>query len=330
MPSTRSSWRPTSEGVSTRKVDDLVTALGGTGISRSEVSRIVASLDEELAGFRTRRLDHLEFPYLFADATYVKGRLEHQVVSRAVVTITGVNATGDREVLGVAVGDGQTESFSPECARELRDRGLSGVRLVSSDAHRGLTNAIARCFIGASWQRCRVQRARCAQPHSEGELRRWSWPQIRTIFAQPSPGAVRTQYDQVIDSLAAKLPAVAAMLAEAKEEVCTFTHFPEAHWRKIWSTNPLERVNHEIKRRTNVVGVFPNDAALLRLVTAVVLEQHEEWAVAERHYLSQESMAELGTATSDDDTAGTSETPRPPGAPPVLPSPAEEEPAVVG
>jgi len=316
-------------GVSTRKVDDLVAALGGTGISKSEVSRIVASLDEEMAGFRTHRLDHLEFPYLFADATYVKGRLEHQVVSRAVVVTTGVNATGDREVLGVAVGNTETEAFWTDCFRDLRDRGLGGVRLVISDAHRGLTNAIARCFVGASWQRCRVHFMRDVLGRIPKGSQEMVLAWIRTIFAQPSPQAVRTQYDQVIDSLARELPAVAAMLAEAKEEVCTFTSFPESHWRKIWSTNPLERVNHEIKRRTKLVGVFPNDAAILRLVTAVVLEQHEEWTVAERRYLSQESTAQLGAQAHDDTTERSSGTLPGTSSPPGLPPLAEAAPAMV-
>jgi putative transposase len=286
-------------GVSTRKVDDLVAALGAaSGISKSEVSRICAGLDEEMAAFRTRRLDHVEFPYLFADATYVKGRVGGQVVSRAVVVVTGVTLNGEREVLGCDVGDTETEVFWAECFRSLRARGLGGVRLVTSDHHEGLKAAIAKCFVGAGWQRCRVHFMRnvlAKVPKADAEMVAAA---IRTIFAQPSAEAVYAQFDRIVATLEPQFPVVVAMLVDARDDLLAFTAFPIEHWRKIWSTNPLERLHREIKRRTDVVGVFPNDVAIERLVTAVIVEQHDEWAVSERRYLSETSMARLRQSAS--------------------------------
>jgi len=281
-------------GVSTRKVDDLVAALGAaSGIPKSEVSRICAGLDEEMAAFRTRRLDHVEFPYLFADATYLKGRIRGQVVSRAVVVVTGVTANGEREVLGCAVGDSESEDFWVEFLRSLRERGLGGVRLVISDHHAGLTTAIGRCFVGAGWQRCRVHFLRnvlAKVPKADATMVAAA---IRTIFAQPAAEAVAAQFDRIVATLEPQFPVVATMLADARDDLLAFTGFPIEHWRTIWSTNPLERLHREIKRRTDVVGVFFNDAAICRLVTAVIVEAHDEWAVAERRYLSETSMARL-------------------------------------
>ena len=281
-------------GVSTRKVDDLVAALGAaSGISASEVSRICRGLDEEMAAFRTRSLGHVEFPYVFLDGTYLKGRVRNQVVSRAVAVATGVSAEGEREVLGLAVGDTENEAFGTEFLRSLRSRGLSGVRLVISDHHLGLKNAIATVFVGAAWQRCRVHFMRNALakvPRTNAEMVAAA---IRTIFAQPDAGAVGEQFDRIVATLTPQFPEVATMLSDAREDLTAFSTFPLEHWRKIWSTNPLERVHQEIKRRTNVVGVFPNDDSIVRLVTAVILEQHDEWAVGERRYLSETSMARL-------------------------------------
>jgi putative transposase len=283
-------------GISTRKVDDLVQALGvGSGISKSEVSRICAQLDTDLEAFRNRPLDHVEFPYVFADATYLKGRVDGRVVSRAVVIATGVTRTGDREVLGVAVGDSEDGAFWTAFLQGLRARGLSGVKLVISDHHLGLKAAIASVFIGAAWQRCRVHFMRnvlSRVPKASAEMVAAA---VRTIFAQPDADHVRSQLGEVVRMLDDRFPDIAAMLADAAEDLLAFTSFPQAHWRKLWSTNPLERLNGEIKRRTNVVGIFPNDASVARLVTAVVLETHDEWAVAERRYLSEESMAKLYT-----------------------------------
>jgi transposase-like protein len=280
-------------GVSTRKVDDLVKALGAaSGISKSEVSRICAELDRDLEEFRTRRLEG-EFPYVFCDATYVKARVRGRVVSRAVVIATGVTSTGDREVLGVEVGDSEDGAFWTAFLRSLRARGLAGVQLVISDHHLGLKQAISSVFIGASWQRCRVHFMRnvlAKVPKASSEMVAAA---IRTIFAQPDTTHVKAQADEITRMLAERFPDVAAMLADAREDLLAFSAFPQVHWKKIWSTNPLERLNGEIKRRTNVVGIFPNDASVLRLVTAVVVETHDEWQVAERRYLSEGSMAKL-------------------------------------
>ncbi len=281
-------------GVSTRKVDDLVTALGiDTGISKSEVSRICEDLDAEMAAFRSRDLSAVEFPYVFLDATYLKGRVDHQVVSRAVVVATGVSMDGRREVLGVSVGDTEDEVFWSDFLRSLRTRGLRGVRLVISDHHLGLKKAISTVMVGSAWQRCRVHFMR----NVISRVTRTQVPMViaalQTIFAQPDAESVTSQFARITDTLSGQFPDIADMLSGAREDLLAFAHFPEAHWRKIWSTNPLERLNREIKRRSDVVGVFPNDEAVNRLVTAVVLEIHDEWQVAERRYLSETSMALL-------------------------------------
>ena len=288
-------------GTSTRKVDDLVKALGvDAGISKSEVSRICAELDAEVAAFRSRSLSHTAFPYLFVDATYLKARVDGRVVSRAVVIATGVTADGGREVLGLDVGDSEDGAFWTAFLRSLRARGLGGVQLVISDAHTGLTQAISAVMAGAAWQRCRVHFLRnvlARVPRGSAEMVAAA---IRTIFAQPTGAEVTEQLDKVAAMLQPKFPTVATMLADAKQDLTAFASFPPAHWAKVWSTNPLERVNKEVKRRTNVVGIFPDDAAVLRLAGAVLIEAHDEWQVAERRYLSEGSMAKL-TQTSDDD-----------------------------
>jgi putative transposase len=281
-------------GVSTRKVDDLVAALGlESGISKSEVSRICAELDVTLEAFRTRSLEHIEFPYVLLDATYVKARVAGRVVSRAVVVATGITRTGDREVLGVDVGDSEDGAFWTQFLRSLRARGLGGVQLVISDAHTGLISAIEAVLLGASWQRCRVHFMRnvwAKIPRASGEMVAAA---IRTIFAQPDQAHVAAQFDEITTMLRRQFPVVADMLQDARADLLAFSAFPAAHWRKIWSTNPIERLHKEIKRRTNVVGIFPNDAALLRLVTAVIAETHDEWQVCDRRYLSEGSMAAL-------------------------------------
>jgi putative transposase len=290
-------------GVSTRKVDDLVAALGiDAGISKSEVSRICGELDGVVATFRERRLDHTSFPYVFLDATYVKAHDGPSVVSKAIVIATGVTRSGEREVLGLAVGDSEDGAFWTAFLRSLRARGLSGVRLVISDAHEGLKGAIAAVLLGAAWQRCRVHFLRnvlARIPRGSAEM---VLALIRTIWSQPDPVAVRDQLDEVAAKLEPRFPTVAAMLLEAREEVTAFAAFPFSHWKKIWSTNPLERVNKEIKRRTDVVGIFPNEAAVLRLAGAVLIETHDEWAVAERRYLAEGSMALLDRTGDDEST----------------------------
>jgi len=290
-------------GVSTRKVDDLVAALGiDAGISKSEVSRICSELDAVVAEFRDRPLGHTAFPYVFLDATYVKAHDGARVVSKAIVIATGVTKTGDREVLGMAVGDSEDGAFWTAFLRSLRARGLTGVRLVISDAHEGLKGAIAAVLLGAAWQRCRVHFLRnvlARIPKGSAEM---VLAAIRTVFAQPDAAAVAEQLDEIVARLEPRFPVAAAMLAEAKADVTAFTGFPVSHWRKIWSTNPLERVNKEIKRRTDVVGIFPNEAAVTRLAGAVLLEIHDEWAIAERRYLSEGSMARLDQVRDDGST----------------------------
>ncbi|MGH3588890.1 MAG: IS256 family transposase [Pseudonocardia sp.] len=281
-------------GVSTRKVDDLVRALGAdTGISKSEVSRICKDLDVEVAAFRDRSLADQAFPYVFLDATYCKARVNRRVVSQAVVVATGVAADGRREVLGFAVGDSEDGAFWTSFLRTLKARGLGGVQLVISDAHQGLQAAIAAVMLGAAWQRCRVHFLRnvLAQvPKGSAEMVAAA---IRTIFAQPDAAHVRAQLDVIAGMLGRQSAKVETMLREAAQDLLAFADFPVAHWKKIWSTNPLERLNKEIKRRTDVVGVFPNPAALLRLAGAVLVEAHDEWQVSDRRYLSEGSMALL-------------------------------------
>jgi len=290
-------------GVSTRKVDDLVKALGAeTGISKSEVSRICAGLDEEVATFRDRDLSSLEFPYVFLDATYCKARVNHRIVSQAVVVAVGVAADGRREVLGFDVGDTENEPFWTAFLRSLKTRGLGGVRLVMSDAHTGLKKAISTVFQGAAWQRCRVHFMRNVLSIVSKGSQEMVASIIRTIFAQPDKDHVFTQFDEVTRMLTRSHPKVATMLQEAKDDVLAFTGFPQRHWRQIWSTNPLERVNKEIKRRTDVVGVFPNPAALLRLAGAVLIEQHDEWEAGDRRYFSSSSMLELTAMNTPTDT----------------------------
>ena len=288
-------------GVSTRKVDDLVTALGiDAGVSKSQVSRICGELDVAVGEFRERRLDHIEFPYVFLDATYVKAHEGARVVSKAIVVATGVASDGNREVLGLAVGDSEDKSFWTSFLRSLRSRGLAGVRLVISDAHEGLRQSIEKVMLGASWQRCRVHFLRNVLAKVPKGSQEMVAAAIRTIFAQPDAAAVSEQLDSIADKLGRQFPAVEAMLREAETDICAFAAFPTAHWRKIWSTNPLERVNKEIKRRTNVVGIFPNEPAVVRLAGAVLLEVHDEWAVTDRRYLSEGSMAKIYETDNDE------------------------------
>ena len=282
-------------GVSTRAVDDLVAAMGvDTGISKSEVSRICAGLDERVEAFRNRTLGHVGFPYVYLDATYVNVRDDAlgQVVSRAVVIATGITATGDREILGVDIGDSEDETFWTRFLRSLRARGLGDVRLVISDAHAGLKAAIRKCFIGSSWQRCRVHYARnllATVPKTHVEFVAAAF---RSIFTFSTTEDVHTRWDEVETMLEERFPKAAASMRDSKTDVLAFSAFPRAHWRKIWSNNPLERLNKEVKRRSRVVGIFPNDAAAIRLIGAVLADQHDEWAIA-RRYLSETSMAEL-------------------------------------
>jgi putative transposase len=279
-------------GISTRKVDELVKALGMTGISKSQVSRLCEELDEEVGRFRGRPLEG-PYPYVWVDATYVKARQDGRVISMAVVIAVGVNGTtGEREVLGLDVGPSEDGAFWTAFLRSLVARGLCGVRLVTSDAHRGLKGAIEGVLQGASWQRCRVhfmRNALCLVPKAAQQM---VGATIRTVFAQPDAESAREQWRRVSDGFRHRFPRLSELMNEAEEDVLAYSAFPSEHWQKIWSNNPLERVNKEVKRRTNVVGIFPNEAAVIRLVGSVLSEQHDEWQVSKR-YFSVGSMAKL-------------------------------------
>lgn len=294
-------------GISTRSVDDLVEAMGGVGISKSEVSRICAGLDETVGAFRTRTLDHVEFPYIYLDATYLHVRNAPgkggQVVSMAVVVATGVTAGGEREILGLDVGDSEDEVFWRSFLLSLKQRGLGGVQLVISDQHSGLVKALKRAFQGVAHQRCRVHFARNLLAHVPKGQAELVATAFRMIFAQPTAEDVHAAWDKTRDELATRFPKLGPLMDDAKAEVLAFTAFPREHWRKIWSTNPLERINKEIKRRSRVVGIFPNAAAVIRLVGAVLIDMHDEWIAGDRRYLSEGSMAKLYDTSNTDSVA---------------------------
>ena len=279
------------EGVSTRRVDDLVKALGMEGISKSQVSRLCEALDAEVERFRTRPLT-AGYPYLWLDATFVKVREDGRVVSQAVVVAVGVTDEGVREVLGVDVGPSEDGAFWLRFLRSLVARGLGGVRLVTSDAHEGLRQAIGAVLHGVAWQRCRVHFLRNALAFVPKATQQLVAATIRTVFAQPTEDAARRQWRQVADGFRDRLPRLADLMDGAEADVLAYLGFPPAHWRQLWSTNPLERLNKELKRRTDVVGIFPNDGAVVRLVGALLAEQHDEWQVG-RKYFSAESLAAL-------------------------------------
>jgi transposase-like protein len=291
-------------GVSTRKVDALVAALGSqSGISKSQVSRICADIDVQVQAFLSRPLEASGYAYLYLDATYLHGRLGRamQVCSRAVVVAMGVNADGRRELLGLKVGDSESEPFWSDFIGSLIaagfceavERGLTGVKLVISDAHKGLTNAIRRMLQGSCWQRCRVHFARNLLQRVPKAHQGMVTAALRSVFAQEKAAEIEARWDDLASSLAERFPRAAELMIEAREDVLAFRHFPDQHWRKVWSTNLLERVNEEIKRRTRVVGIFPNDAAITRLVGAVLLEQDEHWQLEGRRMFSAESMTAI-------------------------------------
>jgi transposase-like protein len=280
------------QGVSTRRVDELVQALGLQGVSKSQVSVLCQELDNEVERFRTRPLTE-PYPYVWLDATFVKARQDGRVVSAAVVLATGVNATtGVREVLGLDVGPSEDGAFWLGFLRSLVARGLSGIQLVISDAHAGLKQAIGAVLHGASWQRCRVHFLRNALALVPKSAAQMVAATIRTVFAQPDARGAQEQWRRVADGFRSRYPRLADLLDAAEAEVLAYLAFPQEHWRQIWSNNPLERLNREVKRRTDVVGIFPNAAAIVRLVGAVLTEQHDEWQVG-RRYFSAESLAKL-------------------------------------
>jgi len=279
-------------GISTRKVDDLVRALGMEGISKSQVSRLCEELDEEVERFRGRPLEG-PYPYVWLDATYVKARQDGRVASVAVVIAVGVNEkTGEREILGLDVGPSEDGAFWISFLRSLAARGLRGVRLVTSDAHQGLKGAIEAVLVGASWQRCRVHFMRNALSLVPKAAQQMVGATIRTVFAQPNAKSAREQWLRVSEGFRHRFSRLSELMEEAEEDVLAYAAFPQEHWQKIWSNNPLERANKEVKRRTNVVGIFPNEAAVIRLVGSVLLEQHDEWQVGKR-YFSAGSLTKL-------------------------------------
>jgi putative transposase len=278
-------------GVSTRRVDDLVRALGIEGISRSEVSRICAGLDAEVAAFRGRQLGELACPYLWLDATYLRVREGGHVVSMAALVAVGVAANGERRVLGLELSAGNDEGSAwPRFVRSLVERGLHGVRLVISDDHPGLVKAVREQLLGSGWQRCRVHFTRNAQDLVPRSARSMVASAIRSVFEQPDARSARDQLDRVIDGMAAPYAKVAELLADAEADLLSHFSFPETHRARIRSTNPLERLNKEIKRRTAVVGIFPNRASVIRLVGMILAEQDDEWQDG-RCYFRPESMA---------------------------------------
>jgi transposase-like protein len=278
-------------GVSTRAVDSLAEALGLKGISKDQVSRICKELDGQVTAFRTRRLD-AEYPYLMLDATFEKVRENGRVISMAVLIATGVKATGEREVVGVDVGPAEDLEFWRAFLRQLVSRGLSGVRLVTSDSHLGLKQAVAEIMVGATWQRCRVHFMRNALSTVPKLAQQMVAATLRTVFAQPDAPSAKETIERVCRLFEKRYPQLVACLRDAETDVLAFYGFPVEHRRQIWSTNSLERLNREVGRRCEVVGIFPNRAALLRLAGAVLEEQNDEWAVG-RRYFSTESMNKL-------------------------------------
>jgi len=290
------------DGVSTRKVSELVKALGNeSGISKSAVSRICGQIDEAVDAFTSRRLDQTWYPYLWLDATYVHAHVGVHVVSQAVVIATGCSGEGRREVLGMAVGDAETTDFWTSFLLELRGRGLKvasrddplGVALVVSDAHEGLKHAIKAVLPGASWQRCRVHFSRNVTQKLGSKHSKPINALIGTIYAQETPEAVIATYHQVAAALAGPCPQIASMLDTAEPDLTAFAAMPTEHWHKIWSNNPIERLNREIKRRTDVIQIFPDPASVTRLIGAVLIDQHEEWQYGERRDFSDVSMRKL-------------------------------------
>jgi putative transposase len=281
------------QGVSTRRVDELVQTLGLHGISKSQVALLCQELDAAVERFRTRPLDTASYPYVWLDATYVKARIAGRVIGQAVVIAIGLNAaTGQREVLGLDVGPSEDGAFWLAFLRGLVARGLRGVQLVVSDAHAGLKAAISAVVQGASWQRCRVHLVRNALALVPKSAQHLVAATIRTVFVQPEPEMARQTWRQVAEGFRVRYPKLAALLDAAESEVLAYLAFPAEHWRQIWSNNPLERVNREVKRRTDGVGIFPNEAAIVRLVGMILAEHHDEWQVG-RRYFSAESLARL-------------------------------------
>src|SRR5499427_8738302 len=286
------------QGISTRSVDDLVKAMGMSGISKSQVSRLCEEIDQRVKAFLDRPIEG-DWPYLWIDATYVKVRQAGRIVSVAVIVAVGVNTDGRREVLGMDIGPSEAETFWTAFLRKLTRRGLRGIKLAISDAHEGIKAAICK-ILTATWQRCRVHFMRNVLAHAGRSGRRVVSAFIATAFAQNDATAAKQQWRRVADQLRPKVPKLAALMDEAETDVLAYMSFPPQHRAKLHSTNPIERLNGEIKRRTEVVGIFPNEAAITRLVGAILLEQNDEWAVQRSRYITLESIAPV----SDDPIIG--------------------------
>ena len=279
------------QGISTRSVDDLVKAMGMSGISKSQVSRLCAEIDGKIATFLERPLEG-DWPYVWLDATYVKVRQDGRIVSVAVIIAVGANTAGRREVLGMTIGASEAETFWTDFLRKLTRRGLRGVKLVISDAHEGIKAAVSKVLC-ASWQRCRVHFMRNVLAHAGKQGRRVVSAFIGTAFAQDDERAAHAQWRQVADQLRPRVSKLADLMDEAENDVLAYMNFPVSHRTKLHSTNPIERLNGEIKRRTEVVGIFPNEAAITRLIGAILLEQNDEWAVQRARYMTLETVAPL-------------------------------------
>ena len=287
-------------GVSTRRVDKLVKQLGLDGISKSQVSELAKTLDEVVEGWRSRPLDAGPYTYVWVDAVTQKVREGGRIVNVAVVHAVGVNAEGKRETLGMDVITCEDGAGWTAFLRSLVARGLSGVQLVISDAHAGLTDAVAAVLPGAAWQRCRTHFMRNLLSRVPKSAHGLVAPLVRSIFEQPDQDSAWAQHARIVEQLTGRFDAAAELLAEAGHEILAFTAFPKAHWRQLRSNNPLERLNKEVRRRTDVVGIFPNRAAIIRLVGAVLAEQHDEWQVA-RRYMSADSLATARNRSDEPD-----------------------------
>jgi transposase-like protein len=279
------------QGVSTRSVDDLVKAMGMSGISKSQVSRLCEEIDGKVKVFLERPIEG-DWPYIWVDATYLKVRRGGRIASVAVIIAVGVNSDGRREVLGMEIGTSEAEPIWTEFLRKLTRRGLRGVKLVVSDAHEGIKAAITKVLC-ATWQRCRVHFMRNALAHAGKSGRRVVSAFIGTAFAQETAEAASTQWRTVADQIRPKVPKLATIMDQAEPDVLAYMSFPKEHRTKLHSTNPIERLNGEIKRRTDVVGIFPNEEAISRLVGALLLEQNDEWAVQRGRYMTLETIANL-------------------------------------
>jgi len=279
------------QGISTRSVDDLVKAMGMSGISKSQVSRLCEEIDGRVKAFLNRPIEG-DWPYLWIDATYIKVRQAGRIVSVAVIIAVGVNSDGRREVLGMQIGHSEAEVFWTDFLRSLARRGLRGVKLVISDSHEGIKASVSKVF-SATWQRCRVHFMRNALAHAGKSGRRVVSAFIAMAFAQETPEAAKAQWRSVADQLRSSVPKLSALMDSAEEDVLAYMTFPAQHRTKLHSNNPIERLNGEIKRRTDVVGIFPNEDAIIRLVGAILPEQNDEWAVQRARYMTLESVAQL-------------------------------------